>query len=189
MERKCYVKGFAYCLFSIYVAYCCRRSQKGRKSSEEVTSDFGWACCWLEPDRCHRCSEGRACASLGKREIGEFGKARWKIKLKLWVTGGLREAGMEEHCVLLCYLYSTLSCLALIVDIIVSPVNEQTAFWAGQESISRSVCLNSSKISPPLCVQRGVCYYLPYYRDSRQPQSLLCASAKWNTPSLPVPGG
>lgn len=41
MERKYYVKGFAYCLFSIYVTYCCHRSKKERKSSGEVMSDLG----------------------------------------------------------------------------------------------------------------------------------------------------
>lgn len=170
MERKRYVKGFAYCLFSIYVAYCCHRSQKGRKSLGEVTSDLGRLVSGWSQTGGHRFSEGRVCTGLGKREIVEFGKAHWKIRLKLWETGGLWEAEMEKHCVLLCYLYSTLSCLAFIVDIIVSSVNEQTVFLAGQESISRSVCLNSPKKSPPC---PALCLLLPPTAQRLQAASVI----------------
>lgn len=169
-ERKHYVKGFAYCLFSIYVAYCCRRSQKGRKSSGEVTSDLGRLVSGWSQTGGHRFSEGHVCAGLGKREIVEFGKAHWKIRLKLWETRGLWEAEMEKHCVLLCYLYSTLSCLAFVVDVIVSSVNEQTVFLAGQESISTSVCLNSPKKSPPC---PALCLLLPPTAQRLQAASVI----------------
>lgn len=78
MERKCCVKGFAYCLFSIYVAYCCRRSQKGRKSSVGVTSDLselvsGWS-------QIGAIGFQKAHVS---RALWEFEKAHWKIRWKL----------------------------------------------------------------------------------------------------------
>lgn len=55
--------------------------------------------------------------------------------------------------------------------------------WLSQESINRSVCLNSP--TKPFHVQCCVCCYLPQHRDSKQPPTLLCAFAKWNSP-LPV---
>lgn len=150
----------------MYVAYCCRRSQKGRKSSGEVTSNVsglvsGWSQIGAVGFQKGTCLLGWG---IGKWESLEkhIGKLYWNCE-SLW------EAEMEKHCVLLCYLYSTLSFLAFTVDIIVSSVNEQTAFSTGQGS-ARNVCLNSPKNSP---LQPVLCLLLPPPAQRLQAASLI----------------
>lgn len=70
-------------------------------------------CFWLAGQWVLRFSEGHMCW-VGEEGDGRIWKRSWKKRLKLREIVGLREAEMESHCVLLCYLYSTLSHLAFI---------------------------------------------------------------------------
>lgn len=121
------------------------------------------------------------CAGLGRRETGEFGK---EVGKRDWNWERLWACGKQKwKAIVFCFVIYTppFPTWLSFVDIIVSPVNEQTVFSAGQESISRSVCLNSPK--NPLCLQPGVCCAADSAEStSSLPQSLLCAFAKPNTP-------
>lgn len=70
-------------------------------------------CFWLAGEWVRMFSEGHMCWA-GEEGDRRVWKRSWKKRLELWETAGLREAEMESHCVLLSYLYSTLSHLAFI---------------------------------------------------------------------------
>lgn len=138
---------------------------------------------WLESGSV--CFQKGTCAGLGRRETGEFGK---EVGKRDWNCERPRACGKQKwKAIVFCLVIYTppFPTWLSFVDIIVSPVNEQTEFSAGQESISRSVCLNSPKkptLPPAGCLQ--CCWQCGVHKAVRL--SHCCVHLRNQTPPLPT---
>lgn len=170
MGRECYIKRFAYCLFSIYVAYCCRRGQKGRKSFGEVTSRVsglisGWSQIGAIGFQKGACLLGWG---IGKWESLEkhTGKLYWNCE-RLGACGKHKWKN-----IVFCFVIYTPpfpSWLSLWTSLFPLSTSKQRSRLV-KDQLARSVCLNTPKNSP---LHPVLCLPLPLPAQRLQAASVI----------------